>query len=364
MTQASASEQKFRRTFILLLVGVLGAVYIGIIADFLVALFLAATIAAMTRPLFIRTRDTLGDRPRTAAAVLIVALTVGVMIPALALLALVANEALAVSEIVAPWVERQIKNPIDLSTQLPDWLPLAAELEPYKSRILEKLSEAAGAAGSFLVSSISNVTQGAISFLLSSFIMLYALYFFVISGPEISHAAAQYIPLKEKDRKRVLEKGVSVTRATLKSILVIGLLQGAMVAMAFFAVGIEGPLFWGSIVVVLSSVPAAGPPIVWGPAALYLLMSDQILAGIGLIVWGVVAVGLIDNVLRPRLVSEETQMPDLLILVSILGGISAFGAIGILLGPILAGYLLVVLEIYREVFADSMPDADESADSP
>ena len=194
--------------------------------------------------------------------------------------------------------------------------------------------------------------------MLSTFVLLYALYFFLVAGPGISRAAAQYIPLKEQDRMRVLEKGVSVTRATLKSILVIGLLQGAMVALAFVVVGIEGPLFWGAIVVVLSSIPAAGPPVVWGPAALYLLMSGQVWAGIGLIVWGMIAVGLIDNVLRPRLVSEETQMPDLLILVSILGGISALGAIGILLGPILAGYLLVVLEIYREVFADSIPNAD------
>ncbi len=339
----------------LLAVCVLGGVYIGIIADFLIALFLAATIAAMLRRPFGRLTNQFGGRARTAAGSMILALTVGVMIPALALVVLVANEALAISEIVAPWVEKQIQNPIDLSTELPDWMPLASELEPYKSRILEKLSEAAGAAGSFLVSSISNVTQGAIGFLLSVFVMLYALYFFLISGPDIARTAAQYIPFKEQDRRRVLDKGMSVTRATLKSILVIGFLQGAMVAVAFFVVGIEGPLFWGSIVVVLSSVPTAGPPIVWAPAAVYLLLSDQTLAGVALIAWGVIAVGFIDNVLRPRLVSEETQMPDLLILISILGGISAFGAIGILLGPILAGYLLVVLDIYREVFSDGLP---------
>src|SRR3546814_15245542 len=112
-------------------------------------------------------------------------------------------------------------------------------------------------------------------------------------------------------------------------ILIIGGLQAVLVGGAFWVVGSEGVAFWASVFLVLSAIPALGTPLVWGPAAAWLVLTGQVAEGIGLAVWGTLVVGLVDNILRPRIVGEQTKLPDLVILIAILGGIGAFGAVGI-----------------------------------
>jgi predicted PurR-regulated permease PerM len=115
---------------------------------------------------------------------------------------------------------------------------------------------------------------------------------------------------------------------------------------------------------VLSILPGIGAPLIWVPAVLYLLMSGQAVAGLGLLVWCAGVVGSIDNFLRPVLVGRDTKMPDLLILLSTLGGVALFGATGLVLGPILAALFLTMLAIYSGVFADSLHPKDASQQSP
>ena len=129
-------------------------------------------------------------------------------------------------------------------------------------------------------------------------------------------------------------------------------------------VGIEAAVFWGAIMAVLSILPGIGAPLVWVPAVIYLFMSGQVAEGIGLLVWSAGVVGSIDNFLRPILVGRDTKMPDLLILLSTLGGIALFGASGLVLGPILAALFLTVLAIYTGVFADWLNVDQSPADTP
>jgi predicted PurR-regulated permease PerM len=148
---------------------------------------------------------------------------------------------------------------------------------------------------------------------------------------------------------------VSVTRATLKGPLVIGVIQGGLAGVAFALVGIQGALFWGTIMAVLSIIPAVGAAIVWIPAVIYLLGTGQIAAGLGLLVWCGLVVGSSDNVLRPILVGKDTKMPDFLVLLSTLGGIGVCGALGVIIGPIVAALFLTVWELYGEAFRDVLP---------
>jgi predicted PurR-regulated permease PerM len=127
-----------------------------------------------------------------------------------------------------------------------------------------------------------------------------------------------------------------------------------MVGLAFLVVGIDAPFFWGMVVLVLAAIPALGTPLVWGPAAVWLFLDGQVGAAIGLVVWGMAVIGLVDNILRPRLVGEEARLPDLIVLISILGGIGVFGVVGIIAGPVLATVFFVVLDIYRHTFADAL----------
>ncbi len=105
----------------------------------------------------------------------------------------------------------------------------------------------------------------------------------------------------------------------------------------------------------LSAIPGLGAPLIWLPAAIYLIATGSVGAGIALIAWGAIVVGLVDNLLRPMIVGQGARLPDVVVLVSILGGIATFGAPGILLGPVIAAMLDTLLEIYRRIFADSLP---------
>lgn len=268
---------------------------------------------------------------------------------------MVTVQAVEVSQNLAPWVKENLLGHLSLSAKLPDWIPFRAELEPYKDVILGKVGEMAGTAGTFLVSSGSALTLGTFAFLVNLFVMLYAMFFFLRFGPGWIDGLARYLPLSHADRTRVLRRGLAVTRATLKSVLVIGVVQGVLVGAAFWVAGIGGVLFWGTIVTVLSAIPALGPPVVWVPAAVYLLLTGQTGAGIGLVIWGTAVVGMVDNLLRPRLVGGAAKMPDLLIFLSMLGGISMFSAIGIIIGPVIAAVMLTMLDIYQHVFTGTPP---------
>ena len=153
----------------------------------------------------------------------------------------------------------------------------------------------------------------------------------------------------------MLDKFRSVARATLKGTAVIGILQGGLAGLAFAVVGIPSAIFWGTIMAVLSIVPGIGTALVWGPAVIILAAGGHWIRAIGLGVFCGVVVGSIDNVLRPRLVGKDTEMHDLLILFATLGGISFFGIVGFIIGPILAALFVTIWEIYGTAFKDVLP---------
>jgi predicted PurR-regulated permease PerM len=163
------------------------------------------------------------------------------------------------------------------------------------------------------------------------------------------------MPLTAKDENRMVEKFVSVSRATLKGTLVIGLVQGGLAGIAFFVLGINGAFFWGTIMAVLSIIPGVGVALVWIPAAGYLLVIGSSIKALLLTLWCAGLVGTVDNVLRPRLVGKDTKMPDLLILLGTLGGLVLFGAAGIIVGPVVAALFVTVWEIYGTTFKDILP---------
>jgi predicted PurR-regulated permease PerM len=209
-----------------------------------------------------------------------------------------------------------------------------------------------------MVNGVAAAGRTTATFFLQLFIMLYALFFFLVDGAQIMERIRYYLPLRDEDEDELIGRFVSVTRATLKGSLMIGGIQGLLTGLAFWAAGIQGAAFWGTVVVVLSVIPGVGAPLVWVPAAIWLFASGQTAGGIGLTLWCAVVVGSIDNVLRPRLVGNDAKMSDLMILLSTLGGIALFGAVGFVLGPIVAAVFVTIWEVYGRAFADVLPSAD------
>jgi len=185
--------------------------------------------------------------------------------------------------------------------------------------------------------------------------MLYAMFFFFRDGRKIVGRIFYYLPLHHEDEMLLLERLASVTRATIKGTLAIGIIQGALAGFGFWAAGIDGSAFWGTLMAILSIVPGVGSALVWVPGVIYLFLIGKTLAATLLLIWCTVVVGTIDNVLRPTLVGKDAKMPDLLILIGTLGGLYLFGAIGLIVGPIVCGLFLTVWEIYGATFKEILP---------
>ena len=349
-------RERFGAFFVLLLAIGISIVFFAMIKRMAVALLLAAIFAGMFHPMYRKFVGWLGGRRALAALVTVIVLILVVFIPLSVFLGIVAAQALEVTHSVGPWIERQIEQPDRLDQLL--WSnPRLEWLQPYLHELMTKISELAGMVGSFLVNSVAAATRGTASFLLSTFVMLYAFFYFLLSGRELLEKVLYYIPLEPEDENLLVEKFLSVTRATLKGSLVIGIVQGLLAGAGFAVAGIEGAAFWGTVMAVLSIIPAVGTGLVWVPAVIYLFVVGKTGVAIALGVWCMVVVGTVDNFLRPALVGRDTKMPDLMVLISTLGGLFYFGAVGFIIGPVVAALFIAAWEIYGRAFAEYLPAA-------
>lgn len=358
MTEARESHEEGREragklVLLLLAIGI-SLLFLAIIRSFIIALLLAAVFSAMAHPLYRRLTRGLGGRRRTASVLTILFVLLVLIIPLGAFLAIVVAQALSVSEAVGPWMEGQMNAP-DLLESLFTRFPQLDWMRAYQAEIVARLGGLAETVGSFVVGSVAAITRSTAAFLLDLFVMLYAMFFFLVSGREILDRILYYLPLDPDDEARMIEKFVSVTRATIKGSLVIGIVQGGLAGAGFAVAGVPSAAFWGTVMAVLSIIPAVGSGLVWVPAVVWLYAAGEPVAASALFVWCLVVVGTVDNFLRPWLVGKDTKMPDLLILVSTLGGLFLFGAVGFILGPVVAALFVTIWDIYGRVFRGYLP---------
>ncbi len=357
MESANIGGTSFRTAFVLLLVFVVSALFLAVTWPFLKPLLLGAMLAGLCRPLYHWVARLLGGRGSWAAALTLLVLFLLIAGPISAFVGLVVSQAVKVSNDAIPWVQQHFGAASTFNAH--DWLvqrfPTLASYVPDQAQIMENVGNTAKAAGGFLVASVSRMTAGTARLLLDLFVMLYAMFFFLRDGRKILEKIFYYMPLSHQDEALVLERLTSVTRATIKGTLVIGIIQGALAGVGFWVAGIEGVAFWGTLMAILSIVPGIGAALIWVPGVAYLFITGQTLAATLLGVWCVAVVGTVDNILRPMLVGKDAKMPDLLILVGTLGGLFLFGPIGFIVGPIICGLFLTVWEIYGTTFREILP---------
>lgn len=358
-TDTAGGADRFRKAFLLLLVVGITILFLLVIKPFVLTVFLAAMFAGLAYPLFKWFRRKLGGRQRLAALATIAALFVGVLIPTAGFLAIVANEAVQVGLGAQAWVESQADWLGELRATIERRVPAAGRFMPDGTQLAEQIRDVVGSTGPFIMGSLAAATLGTLSFLLQLFILLYALFYFLIRGPKLLRQILYYVPLSPDEEGQLLERFVSVTRATLKGSLLIGVIQGGVAGLAFWVAGVPAPAFWGMVMIVLSIIPAVGASLVWVPAVIYLFVIGRTLPAVGLLIWCAVVVSTIDNFLRPMLIGRDARMADLLILLSTLGGIFLFGAVGFIVGPIVAALFVTVWHIYGETFRAWLPEVPE-----
>jgi predicted PurR-regulated permease PerM len=339
--EAEPKTQRTRRLFAVLLAALFLLFFLLLIAPYFEALVLAAVFSGLLYPLYLRLRHRMHNQTIAALTTTLLALFV-IVLPLTALVSVLAAEAVRVSEAVAPWVDGN-NDVRELSNILPRWLP-------YRSQILERAGELISQTGGFVVARLSAATQGSMVLLLNLFVLLYAMFAFLTRGPRLLAFLDTYTPLDNDDKRVIAAKGLEVTRATLKSLLVIGALQGALGGLAFWVAGIDSPVFWGIVMAVASALPAVGTALVWVPAVIVLYFQGQPLMALGLAAWCAIVVSGLDNLVRPHLIGSDAQMPDVLVLLSTLGGIAMFGVSGIIIGPVLAGLFLTSVDIFTATF--------------
>jgi predicted PurR-regulated permease PerM len=213
---------------------------------------------------------------------------------------------------------------------------------------VQRLSSSAVAVSQFLAASALGIGQDVLRIAALFFLMLYILFFFLRDGSRLVAMLIRVVPLQDMRERELLAKFAEVSRATIKGTLVVGIVQGAMGGILFWALGIPAPVFWGTLMAMFSVLPAVGPGLIWLPAAVILMAMGHIVKGIIVIVAGVLVIGLVDNVLRPVLVGRDTQMPDYLVLLATLGGLAVFGVSGFVIGPVIAAFFLVVWEMFAQ----------------
>ena len=348
-------DKRVNQFVVVLLVVFISAVFLSMIRSFLMAIFLAGIFAALARPICDGLQNVLKGRRGPASVLTLLLIVIVVVLPLGVLTGVVTGQAIKVSQSAMPWVKAQINQPGAVTDFLAT-IPYYDQIAPHSEVILRKAGQMVGGISQFLINNLSSATIGAVNFLFMLFVWLYTMYFFLMDGEKLLEKILYYLPLEDDDEQQMLERFTSVTRATLKGTAVIGILQGGLAGLAFWAVGIPSATFWGVIMVVLSIIPSVGTAVVWLPAAVILGFGGAVGKAVGLFIFCALVVGSLDNLLRPILVGKDTQMHELMIFFGTMGGIFMFGMIGVIIGPIVAALFVTVWEIYGHAFEDILPD--------
>jgi predicted PurR-regulated permease PerM len=337
------------------LVLIISAVFLSMIQQFLMPLFMAGLFSAMLSPTHRWLNEKLGNRPQIASVLTVVAMVLLVLAPLSVLIGVVVGQAINVAQSVTPFVQTLINEPTILNRYI-EKIPYLDQLLPYRDVLIEKAGQLVGTVSSFLIDGLSSAANLTINAIFGTIVMLYVMFYFLFMGDVLLGKILYFLPLSDADEQLLLRRFTSVTRATIKGTLIIGLLQGSICGLAFALAGINGSVFWGTVMAAASIIPAFGTALVWVPALVILLLIGDFSGALILaLLCGAVA-GNLDNLVRPRLVGKDTEMHDLFVLFGTLGGIAMFGILGIIIGPIIAALFITIWEIYGTVFRDYLPD--------
>ena len=188
--------------------------------------------------------------------------------------------------------------------------------------------------------------QNTVAFVIGLGVMLYLMFFLFRDDDALLAHLKSAVAMERKMLDDLLDTFTRVVRATVRGDILVAVLQGALGGLAFWVLGIQATLLWTVLMAILSLFPVFGAMLVWAPVALYLMAKGSVWQGIGLIAYGIVVISLVDNVVRPWLVGQATRMPDYIVLISTLGGISTFGMQGFILGPVVAAMFIAIWQTF------------------
>lgn len=218
----------------------------------------------------------------------------------------------------------------------------------------DSISKAVSQLGQGAFGVLQKTYQGVAHFLFLAVVMFFTLYYFLVGGKELVKKIMFLSPLRDSHEKLLIGKFISISRATMKGTLVVGLVQGGIGGITFALVGIPSAIAWGVVMVFLSLIPMFGTSLIWFPAGVIMLLTGNIWQGAVVLAVGFGIISVIDNFLRPELVGKDTQMHPLVVFFATLGGISLLGFLGFIIGPIIVALFLTLWNIYAVEFKSQL----------
>lgn len=342
--------EKFSRYFLLVVLIGITAIFFNMIKIFFVPVVLAAVFVGLFQPFYRRVLKILHHRKGVSSLVCCLVLLLALLIPAYIIANLVSRETIAFYHSA----EQNVQEIIDQGDhgvlgRIKDH-KLVKQLGLNNKNWETTFEQIARTTAGLLGTVINKASKGTFQFVANIFLIFFAMFYFFRDGDRLIPKLKYLSPLSERYEEKLISQFLSVSRATIKGTLLIGLIKGFLGGLTFWIFGVSSPILWGVVMVLLSIIPMVGPWFVMYPAAFVLMLTGQVWQGILLFIIGGAIIGNIDNVLIPRLVGREAGMHDLIVFFSTLGGISVFGVMGFIIGPIIAALFLSILEVYSIEF--------------
>lgn len=322
-----------------------------IIKPYLLDIFMALVLFFTAKPLYLALNRLLRGRKGLASGLTCLILLLIILIPLFSLMSIIATQALEFSSQVTKGMQ---------SGQLWHWVAakidtvklylthLNLPVPPGDIKLQELIQTAVSKASAFVYTNAIGLIKGFSYFFFDLVLTLFIAFFMFMQGDDFIAAIKGLSPLDPAHNDEILRETENTIKATLWGTVIVAFAQGTLGGIGFLIFGLSQPAFWGTVMIPASVIPVIGSTIIWGPAAIYLLFTGHAMKGIGLILWGGVVVSIIDNVLKPILVKGSSETPSIFILFSILGGLTYFGMIGFILGPLILSFLLSLLRIYQK----------------
>jgi len=341
-------QKKIANNFFFILLLFVTVAFTGLIGSFMLGVFWAAVLAIVFDPMYQRVLKWVKGKPALASGLTLVGVILIVIIPLSLIGIAVVSEALNISEKVesGEWKpQEQISN---IQALIPDkFAKYGLDLENLRTQV----TEWAGNSSRQIAGRVLGFTQGLLGMLVQCTITLYVLFFFFRDGKMLIKQLIYVLPIGDDKEIQLIRRFQSVARATVKGSILIALIQGVLGGILFLLLGVPGAVLWGALMIVAALLPI-GAVLVWGPIAALMALQGDYTGAIILVVVGALFIGLIDNLLRPRLVGNDTKMPDYLILLSTLGGLTWFGLSGFVLGPIIAALFVTCWQMMGDEFGE------------
>ena len=335
------------RTFLLLLIAV-SIAFLAILWPYYEAVFWGVALAILFAPLHRRLLARMPQRRNLAALCTLLLCLVLVILPVTLLGVALVQEATHLYDRIRSGQLNFGAYFQQVINAMPSWAMGWLDRMQLTSvaSLQDKLSAVSVQASQLIATRALNIGQNTLQFVVSLGVMLYLLFFLLRDGRSLAVRIRSAVPLKESQKTSLSSKFTTVIRATIKGNLMVAACQGLLGGLIFWVLGVQGPILWGVLMAFLSLLPAIGAGLIWGPVAIYFLATGALWQAAVLTAFGVAVIGMVDNVLRPILVGRDTKMPDYVILISTLGGMTLLGLNGFVIGPVIAAVFMACWDLF------------------